>query len=87
MILEELKTTMEKNKISREDAITKILSEFAVENGLTMTAIISFSEGEFVSMPTIGVIRKEVSFGVLKLHSELHLNLMREIIQKHGGES
>lgn len=82
MILSELKETMEKNKISREEAIMKVLSEFSFENGLTMTAVISFESGEFYSMPVIAAIRTGTPLEIIRSHGEVHSETIRRIIKQ-----
>jgi hypothetical protein len=82
MILSDLKDVIEKDKLPREEAILKILSDFAKENGLNMTAVISYEEEESHSMPVIAVIRQDTPLGIVKIHGEIHSETIQRIIHQ-----
>jgi hypothetical protein len=87
VILSELKETMERDKLSREEAIMRVLSQFVTENNLSMTAVISYPEADGWTMPVIAVLSRELPFDVLMAHGEVHSETIRRAIQQRKNQN
>jgi hypothetical protein len=80
MILADLLEFMDKNKVSKEQAIMTVLTEWAAANGVILTAVVAFQEDEHWAISTVATIPQNSPVEIIQTSGHLYSDMIQKIL-------
>lgn len=80
MILSDLLEVMEKNKLSKEEAIMTVLTDWAAVNGLILTAVVAFQDDEHWAVSTVATIPSHSPVEIIQTSGHLYSDMIQKIL-------
>jgi hypothetical protein len=80
MILADLLETMKKNKVTKEEAIMTVLTEWAASNGVILTAVVAFQEDEHWAISTVATIPSHSPVEIIQTSGHLYSDMIQKIL-------
>lgn len=80
VILADLLETMNKNKVTKEQAIMTVLTEWAGANGVILTAVVAFQEDEHWAISTVATIPASSPIEIIQTSGYLYSDMIQKIL-------
>lgn len=87
MILQDVIDVMNKNRLSKEQAIMKILLDWSLQNNIVMTAVVSFEDNDQWAMATVATIPQETPVDIVKTCGHLFQDMIQKVLVDRARSS